>query len=181
MARKRIASRPGLFGTVYYYDENGKPIGKSRPGLLEGTRVYTDQNGRYAGKSRPGFLAKEVFADADHNNISSYEGLCGDVHFQNGVPIGHTRPGFFNSAYTTLETEDNFPEEEYCEEDYFEEEWTEDQENCTGIADEAESTNCEEHLPQISQHPVVKNLQLFVLCLVICTVIACVYAIIHLD
>ena len=39
MARKYVKSRPGLFGMVYYYDDNGKPIGKSRPGLIEGTRV----------------------------------------------------------------------------------------------------------------------------------------------
>lgn len=58
MARKYVKSRPGLIGMVYYYDENGKPIVKSRPGLIEGIRVYTDQNGRYAGKSRPGFLSK---------------------------------------------------------------------------------------------------------------------------
>lgn len=58
MARKYVKSRPGLFGMVYYYDENGRSIGKSRPGLIEGTRVYTDQNGRYAGKSRPGFYPK---------------------------------------------------------------------------------------------------------------------------
>ena len=138
MVRKTIKSRPGLFGTIYYYDENRNPVGKSRPGLFEGTRVYTDQNGRYAGKSRPGFLAKEVFMDANRNYITSYEGLCDDVHFQNGVPIGHTRPGFFDSAYTTLETEDDLLEEEYYDEDYPEEDWTEEQEGYVDTADEAE-------------------------------------------
>ena len=64
MARKYVKRRPGLFGMVYYYDENGNPVGKSRPGLIEGTRVYTDQNGGYTGKSRPGFLAKSVFTNA---------------------------------------------------------------------------------------------------------------------
>ena len=179
MAKKRITSRPGLFGTVYYYDENGNPVGKSRPGLLEGTRVYTDQNGKYAGKSRPGFLANEVFTDADYNHITSYEGLCGDIHFQNGISIGHTRPGFFGFEHTTLEAEDELPEEEYYEEDYF-------VENITEEWDEVEDNNlCEvdsaEHTPQVSQYTVVKNLQLFALCLVICMVIACVYAIVRLN
>ena len=159
MARKRITSRPGLFGTVYYYDENGKPVGKSRPGLFEGTRVYTDPNGRYAGKSRPGFFAKEVFTDADHNNITSYESICGEVHFQDGAPIGHTRPGFFGFEYTTLEAEDELSEEEYYEED----------EPC--------EIDYKELTSQASQYTVVKNLQLFVLCIVICIVIACIYAI----
>ena len=180
MARKRITSRPGLFGTVYYYDENGKPVGKSRPGLLEGTRVYTDQNGKYAGKSRPGFLAKEVFTDADHNHITSYEGLCGDIHFQNGVPVGHTRPGFFGFDRTTIETDDDDSfEEEYYEEDYFTEgiteEWdeTEDDDLC--------EDDHEEHTQQASQYTIVKNLQLFALCLVTCVVIACIYAIVRLN
>lgn len=106
MARKRIYSRPGLFGTVSYYDGQGNYIGKSRPGLLEGTRVFSDRNGRYAGTSRPGFLAKEVFSDTDRNRITTYGGFLGDVHFKNGVPIGTSHPGIFSSSCTTLETEE---------------------------------------------------------------------------
>ena len=112
MAKKRIKSRPGLFGVVYYYDENGKPIGKSRPGLIEGTRVYTDQNGGYAGRSRPGFLSKEVFTDADHDHITSYDSICGEVHFKDGAPIGYTNPGILGTSYTSLEIQD-----EYCEDE----------------------------------------------------------------
>lgn len=106
MARKRIYSRPGLFGTVSYYDGQGNYIGKSRPGLLEGTRVFSDRNGRYAGTSRPGFLAKEVFSGTDRNRITTYGGFFGDVHFKNGVPIGTSHPGIFSSSCTTLETEE---------------------------------------------------------------------------
>lgn len=180
MASRNIKSRPGLFKTIYYYDEHGNPIGKSRPGLLEGTRVYTDQNGRYAGKSRPGFLAKEVFADADHNHITSYDSLFGKVHFKNSVPIGHTRPGFFDSAYTTLEEEDDVSNEEYCE-DSFEEEWMEDQEYSDDSVYEIDTESYEGDTPTVSQYTVVKNLQLVVLCLVICMVIACVYAVIRFN
>ena len=179
MARKRITSRPGLFGTVYYYDENGKTIGKSRPGLFEGSRVYTDQNGQYAGKSRPGFLAKEVFTDADNNHITSYEGLCGDIHFQNGIPVGRTRPGFFGFDHTTIETDDDSSEEEYYEEDYCAEDIVEDwgETEDDGFCED----NYEDYTPQVSQYTVVKNLQLFVLCLVICMVIVCIYAIVRLN
>ena len=159
MIRRNIKSQPGLFGTVYYYDEHGNPIGKSHPGLLEGTRVYTDQNGRYTGKSRPGFLAQEVFTDADHNHITSYEGICGEVHFENGVPIGYSRSGFFDSEYSVLETEDDLSEEECCEEDSFDEE-------CSSKA---------------CQDTVVKNLLLLVLCIVISIMIACIYAIIRVS
>lgn len=173
MAKKRITSRPGLFGTVYYYDENGRPVGKSRPGLLEGTRVYTDQNGRYAGKSRSGFLAKEVFTDTEQNRITSYDSLLGEVHFKNGTPVGHTRPGFFDSACTTLDDED-----EYYEEDpYIEEEELFDSYEDQGI----EEAEYEEYSPEITQQTVVRNLQLFVLCLVICMVIAVIYAIIKFN
>ena len=176
MGRKHVKSRPGLFGTVYYYDEHGNPIGMSRPGLLEGTRVYTDENGRYAGKSRPGFFAKEVFTDTDNNHITSYDSLCGEVHFKNGVSIGHTRQGFFDSAYTTLEAEDKGHEEEAYEEDYFEEDLID-----TFEGDETEEADYVEDDPKASQYTVVKNLQLFVLCLVICIVIACVYAIVRFN
>ena len=180
MARKRVKSRPGLFGTVYYYDENGNPIGKSRPGLIEGTRVYTDQNGKYAGKSRPGFLSKEVFTDTDGNSIASYDGLFGEVHFESGTPVGHTRPGFFDSEYTTLEAEDEDPNEAYFEEDYLEEDLVEELEEYedtdADVADYEEQYN-----PKTSQYTVVKNLQLFVLCLVICMVIACIYAIVRFN
>lgn len=177
MARKRITSRPGLFGTVYYYDESGKPVGKSRPGLFEGTRVYTDQNGRYAGKSRPGFLAKEVFTDADHNHITSYEGICGDVHFHDGAPIGSTRPGFFGFEHTTLETEDAFPEEEYYEVDYLDEDPTEGWDDNEDV--EPDMVDDEECMPQMTQHTVEKNLLLFLLCFSICVAIVCICRIIH--
>ena len=178
MGKKRITSRPGLFGTVYYYDENGRPVGKSRPGLLEGTRVYTDQNGRYAGKSRPGFLAKEVFTDTEHNHITSYDSLLGEVHFKNGTPVGHTRPGFFDSAYTTLDEAEEIVEDEYYEDELY----IEDEELLDAYEDEdVEEAEYEEYSPEVSQHTVVRNLQLFVLCLVICMVIAVIYAIVKFN
>lgn len=180
MARKRIKSRPGLLGTVYYYDENGNPIGKSRPGLIEGTRVYTDQNGSYAGKSRPGFLVKEVFTDTENNHITSYDSLCEEVHFKNGSPVGHTRPRFFDSEYTTLDIGDEDPDEVYFEEDYLEEDLLDE-------IEEHEDANTDvagyekQYSPKTFQYTVVKNLQLFVLCLVICMVIACIYAIVRFN
>ena len=178
MAKKRITIRPGLFGTVYYYDEIGRPVGKSRPGLPEGTRVYTDQNGRYAGKSRPGFLAKEVFTDTEHNHITSYDSLFGEVHFKNGTPVGHTRPGFFDSAYTTLDEDEEIVGDECYEEDPY----REDEELLDAYEDEdIEETEYDEYSPEVSQHTVVRNLQLFVLCLVICMVIAVVYAIVKFN
>ena len=167
MARKRVKSRPGLFGTVYYYDENGNPIGKSRPGLIEGTRVYTDQNGKYAGKSRPGFLSKEVFTDTDGNSITSYDGLCREVHFKNGVPVGHTRPGFFDSECTTLEIEDEISDEY----DLYADEISDAEDSLAEIEDE--------EVPEAtSQHTVKRNVQLFLLFLVVCVVIFFVIAVI---
>ena len=172
MARKFVKSRPGLFGMVYYYDENGRPIGKSRPGLIEGTRVYTDQNGRYVGKSRPGFLSKEVYTDTDHNYITSYDSLCGEIHFKNGVPIGHSRPGWFGSSFTSLETEDEVYEDEYYDEaDSMEEDFTEE------LYEEYEDEDYEEYMPQTASCVVGKKLKSLVLFLVICAVIVCICAI----
>ena len=167
MARKYIKSRPGLFGTVYYYDENGKPIGKSRPGLIEGTRVYTDQNGNYAGESRPGYLSKEVYKDADHNYITSYGTPFGDIHFENGSPIGRSRPGLFGASYTSLEIEDEIYEDEFCEgeTDSIEEDFTQEEPY------EEYDEDYEEYTPQATSRTVVKKLKSLVLFLVICAVI----------
>ena len=82
-----------------------------------------------------------------------------------------SRSGFFDSEYTTLETED-----ESYEEDYFEEDLTDSFEDA-----ESEEEYCIESEPEVSQDTVVKNLQLFVLCLVICVIIACIYAIVHFN
>jgi len=117
MARKRIKSRPGLFGMTYYYDELGRTIGKSRPGLLGDTRVYFDQDGTYAGRSRPGVFAKEVFTDRNNEYITSYDAFLGDVHFKNGRLLGTTRSGFFDCAYTTLDVEEEDAEDLCFDED----------------------------------------------------------------
>lgn len=164
MARKYIKSRPGLFGMVYYYDENGKPIGKSRPGLIEGTRVYTHQNGRYAGKSRPGFLSKEVYKDDDHSYITSYGAPLGDIHFKNGTPIGRSRPGLFGSSYTSLEIEDEIYEDEFYEDetDCVEEDFT---------GEPYEEYEDEKYASQTASFVFGKKLKSFVLILAICVVI----------
>lgn len=161
MARRRITSKPGLFGTVYYYDAEGNPIGKSRPGLVGETRVYTDQNGAYVGKSRPGFLAKDVYTDADHNEITSYGSICGDVHFQNGTPIGRTTPGFLGTKYTMLDEEDA-SEEGCCQE-----------EDC--------DFDVKSYKPRYNQFKLVKTLQIIVLSLVIFMIALCVFAIVILN
>ena len=175
MARKRVKSRPGLLGMVYYYDENGKPIGKSRPGLLEGTRVYSDQDGKYVGKSRPGFFAKEVFIDTDKNHITTYDSPFGEVHFKDGTPVGHTRPGFFNFEYTTIDAEEEFFDDECCDGDTFDADMTE------AILDEMyEDEDREEYVPPPPRNTLLKKLQFILSFLVFCMVVACVCATMNL-
>ncbi len=41
MAKKRIVSKPGLFGITYHY-ENGRYIGKTRLGLLGNRKIHYD-------------------------------------------------------------------------------------------------------------------------------------------
>lgn len=163
MARKQVKSRPGLFGMVYYYDESGNLIGKSRLGLVEGTRVYTDQNGEYAGKSRPGFFAKEVFTSDDHNHIASYDSICGEIHFENGVPIGHTRPGLFGTSYTCMETEEQIQEDES---------YQYEADDVGEIEKRRYYENCQECDPKITRYAFLKKLAFFVLSLVICALVA---------
>ena len=119
MAKKRITSKPGLFGYVYHYDEHGNCIGKSRPSLMGDGKVHYDASGKQVGTSRPGFFAKEVYHDQeDDRYITSYEGLTGDVYFEDGTPIGTSRPGFFGAEYTTLDVDNEATEEYYDEDEY---------------------------------------------------------------
>ncbi|GAA6275035.1 hypothetical protein F170042I7_12210 [Blautia caecimuris] len=37
---KKGYSRPGLFGSMNYYDANGKKVGESRPGFFGGLNHY---------------------------------------------------------------------------------------------------------------------------------------------
>ena len=157
MVKKHVRSKPGLFGMTYYYDEKGKPLGKSRPGLIKGTRVYTDQNGRPTGKSRPGFLADEVFVNNDHEYITSCNNFLGKTHFKHGKPVGHSKPGLFGSSYTSFDIEDEVNTlEEFVDEMY--------------ELYEKEDTYVE-HAPQKSTR-VIFILLLFV----ICAIGICVYS-----
>lgn len=120
MAKKRIKSRPGLFGMVYHYDENGKYVGKSRPGLLDGTKVHFDEKGQRVGTSRPGLFWDEVHHDKKNDrNIVSFQSVINTIHRSDGRTVGKTRPGLLDGIkYTTMEVDEDSTAET---EEYFEE------------------------------------------------------------
>lgn len=106
MAKKRIVSKPGLFGITYHY-ENGRYIGKTRPGLLGNRKIHYDADGRQMGTTRPGVLSDEVHYDAKNKRyITSYQGLTGKTHFLNGRPVGRTVNGLFDTSYSSIEKND---------------------------------------------------------------------------
>ena len=103
MAKRRITSKPGLFGMTYHY-ENGKYVGKSRPGLLGDRKIHYNAEGRQIGTSRPGVLSDEVHYDAENKRyISSYQGLAGTIHTSNGRPVGKTVHSVFGTSYSSVE------------------------------------------------------------------------------
>lgn len=103
MAKRRITSKPGLFGMTYHY-ENGKYVGKSRPGLLGNRKIHYNAEGRQIGTSRPGALSDEVHYDAENKRyISSYQGLTGTIHRSNGRSVGKTVHGVFGTSYSSVE------------------------------------------------------------------------------
>lgn len=111
MAKKRITSKRGLFGMTYHY-ENGKYVGKSRPGLLGDRKIHYDSEGHQVGTTRPGFFAEDVTYDARKKRyITTYDGPVGKMHFSNGRSVGRTVPGPFDSSYTSLEEDVSLPEE----------------------------------------------------------------------
>lgn len=103
MAKKLIISRRGLFGTTYHYDERGKYLGKSRPGLFGDNKVHFDENGNKRGTSRPGFFNEEVHK-LDSEYSSTRKGLFGFVHRSNGRISGKTSPELFGTAFTEFES-----------------------------------------------------------------------------
>ena len=104
MSKKRVKTKKGIFGIEYYYDENGKAIGKSRPSLSGDRRVYTDKNGKVIGKSRPSAFAEAIYHDIENNkNITTYPTLTGKAHYENGRAVGHTAPDVFGSVTTLYE------------------------------------------------------------------------------
>lgn len=147
MAKKRITSKPGLFGMVYHYDEKGKHVGKSCPGLFGDRTIHYDEKGEHTATSRPGFLSEEVHYDKKNKRyVSSYPGIIGSFHRSNGRTVGTTRPGFFDRSYTTLETDDeecieDFEgEENFVEEDFFAELEDEDFDEDTPAEQKEEAT-----------------------------------------
>lgn len=179
MARKRITARPSWFGYTCYYDEKGKCVGKSRPGAF-GTTVYFDERGRIAGKSHKGFLAKEVFHDKDHKrSITTYEGIIGEIHYENGKLIGRSMPGWLGTECTTLETEDVQKDydlqlqEEYVEEDWlYEEEEYKDAIDCDVRETENEDVTSEGIVPNTA----IRNILVFLACILVCGVIFAIAA-----
>ena len=170
MGERRITSKPGWLGYTYFYDEKGKCIGKSRPGAF-GSTVYFDEKGRYAGKSRKGIVAEEVFIAKDFKrSIATYKGLIGESHYENGKLIGHSMPGWLGTAYTTIETQEDLPEDTYFRDDLFEEDVFVDEEPERGAEPEEQDgadvqimTQQEAYSPEEYQRMVVRNLLLFVL------------------
>ena len=171
MAKKRITSRPGLFGYTNYYDEKGQLVGKSRPGAF-GATVYFDEKGRLVGKSHKGLFAKEVYRDIDFKRyIATYSDFVGESHYENGKRIGCTRPGFWGMKYTTLESEETPVEEEisYTDDDFEEDDCEED------LEEDYREEDSREAAPPADSATISKNIQLFILCVIICLAIACVY------
>ena len=121
MAKKRITGRKGLFGTEYYYDENGKYVGKSKNGLIPGKKAYYDERGRIVGKSRKSILDDEIdVANIDGEHISSYPRANGRAHFKNSRYLGTTKE-IFGESYTDIESDEQYGEaneEELVSEDY---------------------------------------------------------------
>ena len=105
MSKKRITSRPGLWGYVYHYDERGNCIGTSRPGLFGKTQVHFDSSGAYAGKSRPGVFSQQVYHGKAGPDVASYQGPFGFFHRSGGRTVASTVPGLAGIRYTTCDGE----------------------------------------------------------------------------
>lgn len=102
---KKITSRPGLFGDVTHYDENGRKIGKDVPGLYGGT-IHYNAHGEKIAMSYPGLLGGTITYDACGRRIGSSEaGFLGSIsHYDAcGKRIGRSYRGIFGDIFTLLD------------------------------------------------------------------------------
>ncbi len=96
---KKGSSRPGLFGTINHYDEDGKKTGHSRPGLFGGYSHY-DEEGKKTGYSNKGLFGGYNHYDNDGNRTGrSNESFWGGYSHRNkdGKSTGTSTPGLFGS------------------------------------------------------------------------------------
>ena len=68
MAKEKITSRPGWFGTTVHYDSSGRMVGKSCPGLF-GSTIHYDKNGRRVGSSHPGIFGSKTHYDSKGRRV----------------------------------------------------------------------------------------------------------------
>lgn len=105
MANKKGYSRPGLFGDVVHYDENGKKVGVSSPSLLGGYNHY-GEDGRKTGSSYPSFLGGSVHYDEKGNRAGdSYPSLLGGTNTYNakGQKVHTSYPSLLGGVNTWQE------------------------------------------------------------------------------
>lgn len=166
MEKKRIVSRPGLFGYIYHYDEKGRCIGKSRPSLMGDGKVHYNVRGKQVGTSRSGFIAEEVYHDKEKQRyVSSYKNLTGDAYFYNGKPVGVSYPGFGGMAFTVFDVENKADEQNEMDE--------------LNLDDEVlfEEDDLQEH-PKYdcnNQKTIIKNIIVFVFCCLVVGILILIF------
>ncbi len=95
-------SRMGIFGNIEHFDENGKKIGESRPGLFAGSYDDYDAEGHKVGTSWEKLAGIGYNHYDDHGNMtgSSDEGLFGGYTHRDAD--GHVTGTSERSIFDTL-------------------------------------------------------------------------------
>ena len=95
----------GLFGTKIHYDENGRKVGESIPGLFKGTMNHFDADGNLVGTTTSGLFS----GTSDHFDANgryagtSTKGLfSGTDHIGRNGRIGHTE-SLFGMLFTDID------------------------------------------------------------------------------
>lgn len=104
MANKKGYSRPGLFGDVVHYDENGKKIGVSSPSLLGGYNHY-GEDGRKTGSSYPSLLGGVNTWQENPGDTVLFEGGAAEEYRKNHMapPPGKSIPAAPNKPASRAE------------------------------------------------------------------------------
>ena len=101
MMAKKVRSVKNFWGETVHYDEHGKKVGRSEPGLFGGYTNY-DANGKKIGHSDPGlFGGYNHYDNNGHKTGHSDPSLFGGYHHRDssGKSTGSSDPGMFGSYH----------------------------------------------------------------------------------
>lgn len=93
--KRNLYGIQGIFGQTNYYDESGKKVGESWPGLFDDSSELYNKDGKHVGYTMPGVFADSlVYNDQGEKQAESWKGVVSDQNI-------YTDDGYIGSSIDT--------------------------------------------------------------------------------